>query len=370
MNKLSSIEKKVIIESLENHFYYDLYVSKSLGFKRPIFRPYQKVGMRGGAVVLDLLKAVIFILISPFFCIINKKLIRLSCFPSDLESSLYFITGSKAEAIFSVEKHDKSSIIKWGYKQRDGVVFGISDIFDFYGLLFMFFSKYWKFPWFYSAILWLPELNAFFKLVKSQRPKKIHMCNHYDRWAYILSFYSKYYGVDLELHQHGIVNKDYKPHKKLPIISKLYAYNTEQVNIFCENICKTVLTYECIKPKINLSPISIDKKSSLLIVGHGDANIMKSLCNMANDLESLNLHIFIKPHPAFDFMKTNDVFILDDIDMIDDKHFFPDVDYLCHCGSTLAVEYESSSSKVKCFNLEDYKTIEEFKECLFQFMTI
>jgi hypothetical protein len=211
--------------------------------------------------------------------------------------------------------------------------------------------------WFYPAILHIPKMISFEDALKELEPEEIIFTNHYDRWTYLILDYCDNALKKSVLIQHGLEDDtSLYPKFKYENLWKLFCYNDIQYNYFHTNIFKKITETEYFKPSVELS--QINDNYSVLIVGHGDPSVVSEEIMVIRELATAvdGLKIYVKPHPVFN-TSSKYVFEYDNVQVITERNYYPDVDVLLHSGSTLAEEYSNCSTKVKVLSLLDYNEI-------------
>lgn len=344
--------KNIIVSSLVNSFYMDLNANKKKKNKYNVFSPF-KYNSNIYNVFLMNFFGFLSIFLFPIFPFIVQ--LRKVYIIDRGTSEAIVVSSAKSESIYQDLNllQDKTLIsLTSGKKNID---LSLEDY--LYNLnCSCHFFKAFKFNfWFYPALLQIPKIISFQKSLKLLKPSSVYFTNHYDRWTSNILHYCGETKKSI-LIQHGIEDEtSYFPKFKYGKLSKLICYNQLQRDYFLDKIYKDIEIIEYYTPSIKLSPVLDD--STVLIVGHGDQHVVQQeLIVIAELSKNLNLKIFVKPHPIVSDLE-NYSFEQNNIFLIKEKNYYPDVDFLLHSGSTLAEEYKNSSSKVKIFHLMQYKEI-------------
>lgn len=200
------------------------------------------------------------------------------------------------------------------------------------------FQSYTSFKWFNIRIV-LEKIEADFFIAE-----------HFDRWAVMMDgiLFDQYKNglkSSLVLVQHGLVSDVGLEKISLPYkfsqFKRLYLYDKSTENYFRENILakysnrilKEVLYYDSL---LVVSEIPITCCVNVLFVGHSictdlHIHILKAL------ISKYQITAYYKPHPV---EKKTKLIHEQNWTVINDKHFFPTVDFLITYPSTLAKEYE------------------------------
>ena len=224
----------------------------------------------------------------------------------------------------------------------------------------------------YTAYNWFLS-----RLVLDRLSGNFHFAEHYDRWAVLIDstvFEKNKYNFQqistLRLVQHGLVGlpnfentKLHLPIKlayKLKSVSILNVYDKKNSDLFINHIFsqknKELTKIEYSLTKINLTKIKIEKKISLLIVGHPlfeDFHI--HLFNTITNLFDLN--IFYKPHPL---SKPSQKILNQNWLVINQQDVYPEVDYLVSYYSTLTLEYDTYKIPSLIHSFDIHNTGEEY----------
>lgn len=356
----NAILSKLIIDSLENEYEMDVYFNRKLNNKYMFFRPYTKKNHNFFMFLFESLFSFFLLLFSFAIPMINFKLIRL-CHEGN-SKNVIFIPSLKARSIHDdinvdTSKFD-SEISFFNGDEKEKKRFNSGDYTLYLYCVFLFFKKYFNSPWFYRSILLIPEMIALVSCLRKSKTTNIAMTNQLDRWAYLISSFSKINDCSLSLYQHGTVIGEFKPKNKLPIVDVLYSYNQAERDFFKSNIIDCV--YDCIylKPKIKLSEIS--HESSLLIIGSGSIEHSSIEVETVKYLMSNKLFfVYIKPHPNLLVNRNYSDFDKERLSIISDNCFFPNVDVVIHFGSTLAIEYKNSKESIRVIELNKNSNIIE-----------
>ncbi|PHQ94058.1 MAG: hypothetical protein COB48_06390 [Pseudoalteromonas sp.] len=338
---------QAVINSIENEYQLDIHSNNLLKNRFITFRPYTQKKPSFYLCLLSRIKA-LFVLFFSFCFPLFSVFIRVKYTKQSSSDELAFICSEKGEQLLI--SGNKSINIISTLRQSSGTRIKLPTklYFTYLYIIAKFFVRYRKDIWFYPQLLLIPELVATSNFLVKNRPSKVFICNHYDRWAYLFSFFAELEYYKLELTQHGVVTKEFKPKRKLKKVHKLICFDNIQLGIFDQYIIDKNDEFDIKKPLINLT--AINQILSFLIVGHGNDNIVSLECEVikkiCESVKSENFVIYVKPHPAFDKLKFYMKLVNKKVDIISKKDFFPKVNYVLHSGSTLAKEYEYSDSEV------------------------
>lgn len=209
--------------------------------------------------------------------------------------------------------------------------------------------------WFYPSILQLPNLINLILILERLSPDKVIFSNHYDRWVPVILDYCSRNSAKSILVQHGIEDTtSVFPMRKFATLSTLYCYDFGQSRMFVDNIYSFINEIRFFAPRISLAPVAVNLQS-VLVVGHGNSVVFEEeLKAIKYLLQFSEFFVFVKPHPLSRNYLSYKSITSGRFKVICNPSFFPDVDLLLHSGSTLALEYQLSSIKVKIFELKDY----------------
>lgn len=206
----------------------------------------------------------------------------------------------------------------------------------------------------YPALDWMLTYGALIKI----KPKLVLTAEHHDRWAVMADCYCNTpAGIAaksaVELTQHGKESSStyefFKidsgakglPYKLMNVVS-LFVYSNEQLDVFLESIIRRddksrkFLCIDYISQSIDLTKTE-DLHPTILFVGHSICeSFQMALC------ERLSLRheicVYYKPHPtAAHSQEAEDA----NWTIIQDKNFFPAVDFIISYPSTLVDEYST-----------------------------
>lgn len=340
----------MIVDSFKNEYDMDVHFNNKLNNKYMSFRPYAKKINNLGVFLLENFFSFFILIFSFFIPIFSYKIIRL-CGKGKTDK-VKFVSSIKARNIFENLKNDyfSSSVSFSDDDEKSKIKFNFSNYITYMYCILFFISKYGLSPWFYRSMILIPEMIVFISHLKEVKAKDIAMTNQLDRWAFLISSYSKLNGCKLYLYQHGTVISDFKPKLKLPIVSHLYCYNLGEKNFFEKNIVELLCDIHILKPKIKLT--NVNKDRTLLIIGSGSSEHFSLESEAVKFLiDNKPFYIYLKPHPKFLNDRRYSDSENDKMLIINDNFFFPDVDVVIHFGSTLAIEYINSKSSVKVLEL-------------------
>lgn len=356
----NAILSRVIIDSLENEYEMDVYFNRKLNNKYMFFRPYTKNNYNFIMFFFESILSFFLFLFSFAIPIINFRLIRF--YHKGGSRNIIFIPSLKAQSIHDdidvdTSKFDSEiSFINGSKKEKKRFESGDYTLYLY--CIFLFFKKYFNSPWFYRSILLIPEMIALVSCLRLSKANNIAMTNQLDRWAYLISSFSKINDCSLSLYQHGTVVGEFKPKNKLPIVNVLYSYNQTERDFFESNIIDILCDYVYLKPKIKLSEIS--HKNSLLIIGSGSIEHFSIEVETVKYLmHNKRFFVYIKPHPNLLVNRSYLEFDKERLSIISDNVFFPSVDVVIHFGSTLAIEYENSKANIRVIELNKNSNIIE-----------
>ncbi|MDH5717008.1 MAG: hypothetical protein OEZ22_05165 [Spirochaetia bacterium] len=183
--------------------------------------------------------------------------------------------------------------------------------------------------------------------------------NHYDRWAILIDkLEKKSRNVFL---QHGKLPVDFIIPNKIKNIKTAYVFDKRSGDILRTNIIveKCVYSQKFISTKINLSKIKVEKNlMNILIIG-GPFTNEKEILLIRNIFKNFQnkVKIFLKPHPVFSNKGYKEIYKnKKNFHFIEDKKFYPKVNFAITEKSTLGIEYEMSGIPVIWM---DGKTIDE-----------
>jgi hypothetical protein len=355
---------KAVIDSIENEYQLDIHSNDLLKNKFIIFRPYTHSVLSVSACILNRIKALFCLLLSfifPLFSVFIR--VKYKKQTQTNANGLAFICSEKAERLLMNENKEIDILTTLSEYSGERIKFPLDLYFTYLYVIMVFFSRYKRNIWFYPQLTLIPELVAIANFLIVKSPSKVLMCNHYDRWAYLFSFFAEQEYYELELTQHGMVTTAFQPSKKLKYVHKLTCFDNHQLDLFDKYIINKKGESIIQKPYINLTPIT--DTLSFLIVGHGNDNIVSLECDivkrLSNTIALEDFIIFIKPHPAFDKVDSYITLKNEKVKLISDKNFFPQVNFVLHSGSTLAKEYQYSDSEV---TIIDLTSIEQFNQLL------
>lgn len=163
-------------------------------------------------------------------------------------------------------------------------------------------------------------------------------CNQVDRWAVL---FDRSHQKNKILFQHGIEMPSADWPVKFEHTNTVYALSKKEADyLFHAVFNKLPENVKIMNPTINLEPINIKEKLSVLIVGYPSYGLYEKESYLIEKLQSDDILVYFKPHPGKmeitkydELAKTNKVVILK-------EQLFPDVSFVVSYRSTLAVEYE------------------------------
>jgi len=305
---------------------------------------------RVGLFIYSIL-CLIFVFVSPIYFLIKlfKNLkIKKNNQKKKTEENLILVANGRVNYLYNkldtneevtyinINQSDKKNYISYKrfLKFSDYFSAYIYSLFSIFYLLYKLKNKtdilqvYVAFEWFLVYI----SLNR----VK-ENVKKVYFANHYDRWA--VMFVQLFEDKEVILIQHGILSDDLHLDYKLRNINTIYCYDEKSKKIFKDIFSLTDIKFKKINLSLSLSKIESDRKS-ILIIGQPhcvdmEIEIIESL---KNDYE-----IYVKPHPLYNDKKYKNI---ENINIIDDRNFYPKVSLALCYESTLGLEYEASRIKV------------------------
>lgn len=203
----------------------------------------------------------------------------------------------------------------------------------------------------YIGINWFIVYFAIQKL----DPKKIFTAEHHDRWAVLLDFIAenKKVGDDFSFSivQHGLEHEStylemQKTHYgtgvglpyKIKNVDVVYAYNEAQLEIIKNNILNSrkELSEKYFKVKLFLHDIGTSQKKKVMFVGHPFCYELQFFIYLQLS-KVFDFDFYYKPHPTTEI---SDCIKKAGWHVIDEKDFFPKVDFLISYPSTLVIEYK------------------------------
>ncbi|MFD1802494.1 hypothetical protein ACFSFZ_09845 [Mixta tenebrionis] len=187
-----------------------------------------------------------------------------------------------------------------------------------------------------TSVLELTLFCYFLKRLHSQGIREIFLTNHYDRWVTATSLTELF---DINIIQHGILDRDFRVPNKLKRIKKIICFNSEQLHIFNTNIFEFKVR-EFDYSVFNLD-IAEDDTCDVLIISN--PFYLEKELEFYKNLSNEGMVVFFRPHPLF----------IDDsiYSLVDERNIclnkrFPNPK-LCLCrDSTLGHEYESLGFRV------------------------
>jgi len=345
------------IYSLTNSFEFALEANRRKGYIRKVFNPYVRVYSLKifVAQILFFVGAIFLFPLFPFFSRVNGLWVV-----GGKDRRVFFDCSDKSHALLNRFMNDGRGVTVVSTKKTDGNrhSLGLHGYWIYFGAAIEFFRVYGAHYWFYPALLQLPNLINLYVLLGKIRPDEVILTNHYDRWASIILHYCSESHSQSCLVQHGIEDEtSIYPSRRFQKLSTLVAFNSQQAEVFRAKIFQTIESVRYSNPVIALSPAKMDLPT-ILVVGHGDREMFVEEIRVVTDLLlSSRVFIYIKPHPVAGKPDEYDLFDAKYVQIIKQKDFYPDVDFLLHSGSTLAMEYEKTSVKVKIYHLNEYKNI-------------
>lgn len=305
---------------------------------------------RVGLFIYSIL-CLIFVFVSPIYFLIKlfKNLkIKKNNQKKKTEENLILVANGKVDYLYNklnmneevtyinVNQSDKKNYISYKrfLKFSDYFLAYIYSLFSIFYLLYKLKNKtdilqvYVAFEWFLVYI----SLNRI-----KENVKKVYFANHYDRWA--VMFVQLFEDKEVILLQHGILPDDLHLNYKLRNINTIYCYDEKSKKIFENIFSLTDTEFKKINLSLSLSKIQSDRKS-ILIIGqpHSIDKEIEIIEFLKNDYE-----IYVKPHPLYNDKKYKDI---ENINIIDDRNFYPKVSLALCYESTLGLEYEASGIKV------------------------
>lgn len=198
----------------------------------------------------------------------------------------------------------------------------------------------------YSSFKWFMTFNA----LKDKKFDNIYFANHYDRWAVL---FDKLCSKRIILLQHGVLNEKFVPPTKLKNVSVLYSYNDLEKEKFESSILDNFNgEYFYLNRNIDLQPLKGSYKTKVLFISCLPLTFAKEKELLS--LFSPDTLVCIKTHPVYQVEPYFDLKREFDIELITEKDFFPDVDFVISYKSTLAFEYELVGKKVIYYEDEDF----------------
>jgi hypothetical protein len=201
------------------------------------------------------------------------------------------------------------------------------------------FQTYTSFRWF-TVRLALEKVNANF-----------YITEHYDRWAVLIDelvFHKSKLPLSssLSLVQHGVVYSNDYCNFILPVklysVKNFYLYDDPSKYFFLKSVLSSRsasdsrINFFFFINKINLSPILLSSfELSILFVGNSvcldlHLKVLKFISS------NYNILVYYKPHPT---QNISNIVLEQNWNLIDNKLFFPKVDFLISYPSTLVKEY-------------------------------
>lgn len=321
------LDVETYIKALENEFYLDVHFSKIRRLKVNFFRSELFSGY-----VISSLKSVAYIFAMPIFLFFNRLSI-----PENIGEHAYFVCSNKSNRMFSsYESTDKFGFFGGGLKFD----FKLKDTYYFFILAFAFIKRFKFSFWFYPEMILIPEMIKINRFLEESNVKHLHITNQYDRWAYFLSSLKLDCTVNLE--QHGIVSRDYKPKNKIKVLNCLTCYDLQQFDIFSSYIVNSIANVNIVPPSISLYPDL--GKCSVLLCGTSNkkfTSVERKLYDVMKKSKGINLAV--KPHPnnVTSYSKLENVFVGD---------VYPKASVVIHFNSTLEIEYKNADRDVVTIN--------------------
>ncbi len=263
---------------------------------------------------------------------------------------IFFVNGEVADQIYLnyVNKIDINNIIVFNrsdiFSNTSGSIstlhFTFSEFLDSLKIVFIFIFKYKKY--FHISFLAFEWLILFFKLNKV-KSKRIHSFDHYDRFAVCVdsvSYFARKNHLEYNFHQHGDFHSDlnFSLPYRLKFVANAFLNDSEN-SLFFFNNC--VLDKPIKKERIYLvnnsfylTDLPNDFRFKILIIGN--AYCINFHTKIINSLISKsNLTIYFKPHPN-DYIYPKSI---QNLQVINNKDFFPKVDLVFSYNSTLLSKY-------------------------------
>ncbi|QLH66158.1 hypothetical protein [Aeromonas veronii] len=209
---------------------------------------------------------------------------------------------------------------------------------------------------YYTVMRWLLVRHALSKI-----DANLYISTeHFDRWAILLDCCIKNKSAGGRefrsvIFQHGILktlDQDGKKYvgefqfhlpSKLEMVTEIFAYDADSVSVFKEHIIShnvsTIIKYHVIPPRKftvqNDSALQSQERIVILFVGH--PMCIEQQKKIYNEL-SKGVFVYYKPHPTTKI--TSDILNVG-WRVINEKDYFPEVDFLISYPSTLVREYHS-----------------------------
>lgn len=350
--------ERLIVDSFENEFAMDTHFNSKMGNGFYVFRPYVAVGSRFVQLLSSIFWSFFVLFTCIFYPLFHSYLVRLRYkYVNHEEVKIEF--SEKSKIVFENALIDAPCMSTISHDTNLEKIDLDVRFYKTYLKSVLFFIKKYNYSfWFYKSILLIPEMLAVLIFLEEHSFKKIHMTNQLDRWAYLLSSYANMKGIEVVMYQHGTVVGEFLPPLKITKVDALYAYNGVEVEFFNEHIIEEICRVYYMKPTISLYPI--EERGAILLACSGSAeHHVLEVQALKLLLSSSKSKIFVKPHPNYKDLRHLKDFSCDQMNFIEDVTFFPDVDFLIHFGSTLAIEYSHSKKGVVIVHLTSLSSIGE-----------
>jgi hypothetical protein len=305
---------------------------------------------------------VIFVFVSPVYFLI--KLLKKIAIKKDnkneiVEENLILVANGRVDYLYNklnksekvtyinINQNNKANYISYKkyLKLSDYFLAYIFSLISIFYLLYKLKNKtdilqaYVAFEWFLVYL----SLN---RLKKGA--KKVYFANHYDRWA--VMFDQLFKDKEVVLIQHGILPDNLQLDYKLENINTIYYYDDKSKILFKKMFNLNSINFEKLTLSLILSDIKSNKKTILII---GQPHSIDIEIDIISELKN-KYEIYVKPHPLFSREKYKSI---KDINIIEDRNFYPRVDLALCYESTLGLEYEASGVNVLWWKDYDIKSI-------------
>ena len=182
-------------------------------------------------------------------------------------------------------------------------------------------------------------LFCFLKFIRQNRTSTFYICNHHDRWTYLLSIVipdNKYRIV-----QHGYVDTNLNLPYKLNRPDKVYILDNYFKNTFNHFFASKDIDYIKFSYSLNFDTSLYKSKTTLLLISSFE--MYDDELYFLNNYKSLNYtNIIFKKHPLYSY----NLNLLPSFVKIASDNEFPFCDIVVHSGSYLAFEYSSNGIKI------------------------
>ncbi|HIP11152.1 MAG TPA: hypothetical protein EYG73_00400 [Arcobacter sp.] len=307
------------------------------------------------------LLCIIFIFLSPLYFLVKLvKNIKLNQKIVTINSNVILLANGKTRYLYNkLNKNEDYTYININQKDKKDVVsihtfLSISDYFKAYilavsSIFYILFklNKKTDILQVYVAFEWFLIFIGLTKI--KSNVDTIYFSNHYDRWAVL--FDQLFEEKKNNLIQHGILPDSLNLNYRLKNIKTIYAFDSKSRKLFSKMYNSKNIIFRIIDLKIKLNKIKLNKdKKCILIIGQPHS--------MDREIEIINyikdrFTIYVKPHPLFESAPYK---LIDSINVIEKKDFYPEVDLALCYESTLGLEYEASGMNViwwKDLNIEE-----------------